>query len=75
MSFSAEFRGATKENRFKITINNISMEFWSTDREMLNVNAKHGEYGLSAGISKSCYHAVKILRDGNSYDGKIMSQY
>ena len=42
---------------------------------MLNVNAKHGEYGLSAGISKSCYHAVKILRDGNSYDGKITSQY
>ena len=42
---------------------------------MLKMNAKHGECRLSAGISKSCYHAVKILRDGNSYDVKIMSEY
>lgn len=51
------------------------MEFWSTDRQMLNVNAKHGECRLSAGILKSCYHPVKILTDGNLYDGKIMSKY
>ena len=42
---------------------------------MLNVIAKHGECRLSAGISKSCYHAVKILRDGNSYDVEIIREY
>ena len=73
--WAAEFLGVTKHNRFKITINNLPVELWSTDHEILNVIAKHGERRLSAGISKSCNHAVKILRDGNSYDVKIIIDY
>ena len=59
----------------RVTINNLPVELWSTDHNMLNVIAKHGECRLSAGSSKSCYHAVKILRDGNSYDVKIIIEY